>query len=83
MSEKPVQITVRLHPLLKRRLDYIAQLEVRSLSQQVERFAMDGVRAWASTHLEDAHGGTPEWPASLEGHYVNPKDFAELEDDEL
>jgi hypothetical protein len=75
MSERPIQITVRLHPLLKRRLDYIAQLEVRSLSQQVERFAQDGVNAWAALHLPVDIDGGAIWPDGLHGRYVDPKDF--------
>lgn len=75
MSEKPIQVTVRLHPLLRRRLEYIAQLEVRSMSQQVERFAQDGVNAWAAQHLQADFEGEAIWPEGLQGKYVDPKDF--------
>jgi predicted transcriptional regulator len=54
-AEKSQQISVRLSPELRRKLDFVAEEDFRTLSEQLAKFASDGVSRWEQQKRERDH----------------------------
>ena len=45
-NEKPAQLTIRIAPLLRQQLEYIARQEFRTLNDQVHKMLASSVTDW-------------------------------------
>jgi hypothetical protein len=57
---KSGQITIRISPIARARLEFIAKQEYRSLNLQVEKFLVQAIQEWSASHLEYGN-----WPPEL------------------
>lgn len=70
---KSGQITIRISPIARARLEYIAEREYRSLNLQIEKFLNDALKDWQESSDEG-------WPQHLrnEAAYKQWQDFRDV-----